>query len=140
MALGVAIALLGGTDRGGIAASDGSSGADREDPAPAPPAPPDACGEALAWVASAGLPLPAGVEYRCPSTQFAHHGTACWDGPLCRNSGFIAINLELMGDRSPEYLRHVVAHEVCHILEFQRKGTSSEPSADECAAAHGAPA
>jgi hypothetical protein len=94
----------------------------------------------LTWVAGAGLPLPAGVDYRCPSTDFAHHGAACWDASPCPRRGFIAINLALIGVSSPEYLRHVVAHEVCHILEFQSKGRWSEETADACAAAHGAPA
>ena len=104
----------------------------------APVAEPDPCAEALAWVADAGLPLPAGVGYHCPSTQFSHHGAACWNGSPCRGTGFIAINLELIGDASPEYLRHVVAHEVCHILDFQATGRTSEAGADACAAAHGA--
>ena len=104
------------------------------------PAPPDPCSDALAWVAEAGLRLPPGVGYHCPSTQFAHHGAACWNGSPCRGSAFIAINLDLMAGTSPEYLRHVVAHEVCHILDWQRTGTTSEPRADACAAAHGAPA
>ena len=110
-------------------------------PTTAPAAPvgePDPCAEALAWVADAGLPLPAGVGYHCPSTQFSHHGAACWNGSPCRGSGFIAINLELIGDASPEYLRHVVAHAVCHILDFQPTGRTSEAGADACAAAHGA--
>ena len=110
-------------------------------PTPAPAAPvaePDPCGEALAWVAGAGLPLPAGVDYHCPSTRFSHHGAACWNGSPCPDGGFIAINLELIGDASPEYLRHVVAHEVCHILDFQATGRTSEAGADACAAAHGA--
>lgn len=112
-----------------MAALDGSSPPVAEDTA-APVPSQDACAEALAWVGSVGLHLPAGVEYRCPSTQFAHHGTACWDGPFCPGGGFIAINLELIGNTTPEYLRHVVAHEVCHILEFRSIGTSTEASAD----------
>ena len=105
---------------------------------PLPPGP-DACADALAWVADAGLPLPPDVRYDCPSTQFAHHGAACWNGSPCRGSGFIAINMDLMGEVSPRYLRHVVAHEVCHILDFQAKGWTTEAAADACAAAHGAP-
>ncbi len=120
-----------------------AAGAEHEvvaEPAPAPPPPaPDPCGGALAWVAEAGLPLPPGVAYHCPSTQFAHHGAACWDAAPCRRGPFIAINLELIGDRPTEYLRHVVAHEVCHILDFQAKGWTTEAGADACAAAHGAP-
>lgn len=110
-----------------------------EPPVTAPPPPdPDACRDALAWVANAGLPLPPGVGYHCPSTQFAHHGAACWNASPCRGGPFIAINLELIGDRSTEYVRHVVAHEVCHILDFRSRGWTTEADADACAAAHGA--
>lgn len=120
------------------------------DPAPAPePAPPagpepvpvpDPCLDVLAWVADAGLPLPAGVGYRCPSTQFPHQGAACWNWGPCPGSGFIAINMDRLAGSSTAYLRHVVAHEVCHILDFRTRGTTTEAAADACAAAHGAPA
>ena len=120
-----------------------------EPPAPDPPVeagPPDSgpvpepepCADALAWVAAAGLPLPAGVDYLCPSTLFAHHGTACWDAWPCPGTGFIAINMNLGAGATVEYLRHVVAHEVCHILDFRDRGWSTEARADACAAAHGA--
>ena len=108
------------------------------EPAEQPPAP-SPCADALAWVGEAGLPLPPGVGYHCPSTQFAHHGAACWNGSPCPGTGFIAINMDLMQGTSTDYLRHVVAHEVCHILEFQATGWTTEASADACAAAHGAP-
>ena len=103
-----------------------------------PPPAPDPCADALAWVAEAGLPLPPGVGYHCPSTQFAHHGAACWSAAPCRGRPFIAINLDLIGERTTDYVRHVVAHEVCHILDFQAKGWTTEADADACAAAHGA--
>lgn len=105
------------------------------DPAPAPE--PEPCAAALAVVAGAGLPLPAGVGYRCPSTQFAHHGAACWDEWPCPGSAFIAINLDLGAGAAPEYLRHVVAHEICHIIDFRDRGWSTEPRADACAAVYG---
>ena len=113
--------------------------------APAPTSPPEPlatpCSDALAWVASAGLPLPGGVDYNCPSTQFAHHGAACWgNATFCPDRAFIAINMDLLHGTSTDYLRHVVAHEVCHILDFQSTGRSTEWGADACAAAHGAPA
>jgi len=80
------------------------------------------------------------VGYHCPSSQFAHHGAACWNnGTYCPRGGFIAINMDLMAGTSTDYLRHVVAHEICHILEFQAAGRTTEASADACAAAHGAP-
>lgn len=111
-----------------------------EVPAPPEPPSPDPCAEALAWVADAGLPLPAGVDYHCPSTQFPHHGAACWDWGPCAGGAFVAVNLARMAGSRTEYLRYVVAHEVCHILDFQRTGTTTEAGADACAAAHGAPA
>ncbi|HUR22908.1 MAG TPA: hypothetical protein VMZ73_03445 [Acidimicrobiales bacterium] len=111
------------------------------EPAPAPePAPepePEPCSDALDAVAAAGLPLPAGVGYRCPSTQFAHQGTACWDAWPCPGSSFIAINLDLGAGATPAYMRHVVAHEICHILDFRDRGWSTEPRADACAAVYG---
>lgn len=109
------------------------------DPPPAPAAP-DPCADALAWVAAAGLPLPPGASYRCPSDQFTHQGAACWNGVACPGTGFVAVNMDLMAGTSPAYLRHVVAHEICHILDFQVTGRSTESGADACAAAHGAPA
>ena len=111
-----------------------------DEPAPIPPPAPDACADALTWVEGTGLDLPDGVGYHCPSTQFPHHGAACWDAWPCRGTGFIAINMDLMRGTGTDYLRHVVAHEVCHIIDFQTTGRSTEPGADACAAAHGAPA
>lgn len=110
-----------------------------EPEAPAPPAS-TPCAEALAWVEAAGLMLPSGIGYRCPSTEFAHHGAACWNAFVCPGTGFIAINTDRMQGTSTEYLHHVVAHEICHIVDFQGTGRSSEAGADACAAAHGAPA
>lgn len=97
------------------------------------------CAEALAWVTNAGLRLPSGAGYQCPSTQFAHHGVACSYAAPCPGSRYIAINIALMGDVTPEYLRYVVAHEVCHLLHFDARRESTEPQADDCAAAYGAP-
>ena len=48
--------------------------------------------------------------------------------------------MQLLDGTSTDYLRHVVAHEVCHIVDFQATGVSSEWGADACAADHGAPA
>ena len=106
----------------------------------APPQPPavDPCQDALTWAASAGLPLPAGTGYHCPSMQFAHHGATCWYAPPCRNGRLIAINVELMGPVSQEYFRFVVAHEICHVMQFDATGDSTEAQADACAIAHGA--
>ena len=127
-----------------LAFEDGASGESApEDAAPAPPPAPDTdpCTDALAWVGETGLRLPAGVDYRCPSTRFAHQGTACWyNVDHCSGGGRIFINMDLLHGASTEYLRHVVAHEVCHILEFQAAGRTTEASAEACAAAHGAPA
>lgn len=108
-----------------------------EPPAPPPEPEPEPCADALAVVAAAGLPLPAGVDYRCPSTRFAHQGAACWDEWPCPGTAFIAINLDLGAGATPEYLRHVVAHEICHILDFRDRGWTTEPRADACAATYG---
>ena len=111
-----------------------------EEPAPPQPAPapePEPCADALASVASAGLGLPAGVDYLCPSTRFAHQGAACWDEWPCPGSAFVAINFDVGAGATPEYLRHVVAHEICHILDFRDRGWTTEPRADACAAAYG---
>jgi hypothetical protein len=97
------------------------------------------CAEALAWVAGAGLSLPPNVGYHCPSTEYPHQGAACWHAPSCPDSRFIAINTTLMGPVTPAYFHHVVAHEICHILQFDATGDSTEAQADACAAAHGAP-
>lgn len=110
-----------------------------ESASPAPPADASPCADALSWVAAAGLALPAGVGYHCPSTQFAHQGAACWKGAPCPGPGFIAVNMDLLQGTSTAHLRHVVAHEICHILEFQAAGRTTEASADACAAAYGAP-
>jgi hypothetical protein len=101
---------------------------------PAPPAP-EPCAGALDSVAQAGLPLPDGVGFRCPSTEYAHQGAACWV-TVCP-SAYIAINMDRLVDASPEYLRHVVAHEICHILDWQTTGRTSEAGADACAAGYG---
>jgi hypothetical protein len=106
---------------------------------PQPPGPGAVCAEARDWVESAGLVLPPGVEYHCPSTEFAHHGAACWYGAPCPGGGFVAVNLELMAGPTTAYVHHVVAHEFCHILQWQQTGATSEARADACAAAHGAP-
>ncbi len=115
-----------------IAASD--TGPEPTVDGEAPPLGP--CADALATAALAGLPLPAGVGYHCPSTEFAHHGAACWNGPYCPGTGFIAINLDLIGGRGTAYVRHVVAHEICHIVDFRATGRSTEASAEACAVRH----
>jgi len=107
--------------------------------APAPAPAPSPCAEALDWVAGAGLTLPAGVGYHCPSTEFAHNGAACWYSEACPGQAFIAVNMDRMPGASVEYLHHVVAHEICHILDWQATSWTTEESADACAAAHGAP-
>jgi hypothetical protein len=106
-------------------------------PTPEPARTPEPCAAALASVAAGGLPLPAGVDYQCPSTRFAHHGAACWDDWPCPGTAFIAINMSLFEGAGAEYLQHVVAHEICHIIDFRDRGWSSEPRADACAAEYG---
>jgi hypothetical protein len=107
------------------------------EPEPAPAPAPVPCADALARVAAAGLPLPAGVAYRCPSTQFAHQGAACWDDWPCPGRAFVAINLDLGAGATPARMDHVVAHEICHIIDFRDRGWSTEPRADACAASYG---
>ncbi len=94
------------------------------------------CADGLAWAADVGLRLPPGVGFRCPSTQFPHHGAACWNGSPCPRSAFVAVNLELIGTRGIDYVRHVVAHEICHILDFQATGSTTEDGAEACVATH----
>ena len=106
-------------------------------PAPAPEPELEPCSAALAGVAAGGLELPAGVEYQCPSTRFAHQGAACWVDWPCPGRAFIAINMSRLQGATPEYLRHVVAHEICHIIDFRDRGWSTEPRADACAAEYG---
>lgn len=58
---------------------------------------------------------------------------------LVRRPGrFIAINTEMMGPVRQDYFRFVVAHEICHVLQFDATGDSTEAQADACAIAHGA--
>lgn len=126
--------------QGAVRASIGPAPAPEPPPTPSAPAPPEVnpCDDALVWAASAGLPLPAGTGYHCPSTQFAHHGATCWYASQCPGRRFIAINAELMGPVSQDYFRFVVAHEICHVLHFDATGDSTEAQADACAFAHGA--
>lgn len=106
-------------------------------PAPEPEQEPEPCTASLAGVAAAGLTLPAGADYQCPSTRFAHQGAACWDEWPCPGTAFIAINMSRLQGATPEYLRHVVAHEICHIIDFRYRGWTTEPRADACAAEWG---
>jgi hypothetical protein len=107
------------------------------EPAREPEPEPEPCAASLAGVAAAGLILPAGVDYQCPSTLFAHQGAACWDEWPCPGTAFIAINMSRLQGATPEYLRHVVAHEICHIIDFRDRGWTTEPRADACAAGYG---
>ncbi len=128
-------------DASPVAAAPAESAPPENPVEPAPQPAPNPCADALTWVGGTGLTLTTDVEYHCPSTQFAHQGAACFGNrSFCPSGGFIAINMALLEGTSTDYLRHVVAHEVCHILDFQRTGTTTEAAADACAAAHGAPA
>jgi len=128
-------------DASPVAAASAESAPPESPVKPAPQPAPNPCADALTWVAETGLTLPTDVEYHCPSTQFAHQGAACFGHrSFCPEGDFIAINMALLEGTSTDYLRHVVAHEVCHILDFQRTRNTTEADADACAAAHGAPA
>ncbi|HUQ62867.1 MAG TPA: hypothetical protein VM121_03850 [Acidimicrobiales bacterium] len=100
------------------------------------------CSAARQWVAAHGLNLPAGFAFRCPDAALFADGASRW-GVTCWNCGvgtgsYIAINIDRIG-ASDETLRYVVAHETCHAIENVAIHTTSEASADACAAAHGAP-
>ncbi len=117
-------------------------------PAPAPPpaerpswgnSPEQRCASALQWVSSHGLNLPAGWGYRCPGKAIVNGaekwGMACWN---CEGTGsWIAVDIGRIG-ASDATLRYVVAHEICHAIDYMTLGASSELGADLCAATHGA--
>ncbi|MGH9226169.1 MAG: hypothetical protein ACRD2W_20830 [Acidimicrobiales bacterium] len=105
------------------------------------PSPAGECEAALADVQASGLRLPPGWGYRCPDPALdyggqPHAGVACW---VCRGGAesYIAVNPSRAG--SGGALRGVVAHEVCHAVEFAAQGWTTEASADTCAADHGWP-
>ena len=62
---------------------------------------------------------------------------ACWN---CVGDGvsWIAVDVGRIG-ASDATLRHVIAHEICHAIDYMTTGLSSEVGADLCAALHGAP-
>lgn len=124
--------------------------------ATSPPAPPtraqpvaalsaaQRCTEALAWAAAHGLVLPSGWSYRCPGPVGSGGAGQYW-GRACMNlvgecpgTAFVAIDVDLIGP-SDATLHYVLAHEICHAIELETTNTTSEPTADACAAAHGAP-
>jgi hypothetical protein len=88
----------------------------------------DRCSAARRAVENAGLHLPAGFDYRCPSSEYARWGAASL--PPC-DACFVAINVAAIGP-SDAKLRHVVAHEFCHA-----NGLEDEQAADACAARYG---
>ena len=117
--------------------------------APAPPPPPPAprveaseaerCEAARRWAAERGLEVPAGWDYRCPDGARdeqgeGHWGIACWN---CAGGSYVGINIRLIGS-SDATLRYVVAHEICHALDYVTLGLSTELTADLCATLHGA--
>jgi hypothetical protein len=99
------------------------------------------CANARQWVAEHGLALPAGWGYRCPGQALENGtprwGVACWN---CNGDGqsWIAIDIGRIG-ASDKALRYVIAHEICHAIEYTTLGISTELTADLCAALHGAP-
>ena len=114
-------------------------------PPPPPPAPPPArseaerCEAARQWVAERGLVVPTGWDYRCPHEARDEHGgehwgIACWN---CEGGSHVGINIRLIGS-SDATLRYVVAHEICHALDYVTLGISTELTADLCATLHGA--
>lgn len=102
--------------------------------------PAERCAKARQWVAAHGLVLPAGWGFRCPGSAVLggapRWGLACWN---CEGNGsWIAVDAGRIGP-SEATLRHVIAHEICHAIEYATLGLSTEPTADLCAARHGAP-
>ena len=99
------------------------------------------CANARQWVAQQGLVLPAGWGYRCPGQAVVDGapkwGMACWN---CNGDGqsWIAVDIGRIG-ASDKALRYVIAHEICHAIEYMGLGISTEITADLCAALHGAP-
>src|SRR5947209_19463506 len=90
----------------------------------------DRCEAARQAVENHGDHLPAGVEFRCPGSEFPRWGAtslppcgACW----------VEINTGAIGPDEAK-LRHVVAHEFCH-----SNGVVDEQAADDCAARYGFP-
>ncbi len=112
-------------------------------PSTAPPAgtsPAERCAAARAWLAQRGLILPAGWEFRCPGPAVENGvprwGLACWNCER-NNKNWIAVDVGRIGS-SEATLRHVVAHETCHAIEYMTLGLSTELTADLCAAYYGA--
>lgn len=98
------------------------------------------CQDALAWVGAAGLVLPGGWGYRCPGPALDEQGAGHW-GLACLNcdgGNFVEINIALVGS-SEATLHYVVAHEICHSIDYATLGLTTELTADLCAALHGAP-
>jgi hypothetical protein len=100
------------------------------------------CAAARQWGEAHGLALPKGFAFRCPDPAVFADGASRW-GTTCWNCGigagsYVAINIDRIGS-SDDALRYVIAHETCHAIENVVTSTTSEASADACAAAHGAP-
>ena len=122
-------------------------------PAPAPPEdppapPPAGCGDALAEVNAAGLYVPAGFAFYCPGTArdtdgSLHQGLTSTSEVIVWEDGRVEVHggkIEVDTSRISSYarLRHVIAHEICHAIDLSTAPwTTSEGSAEGCAAAHG---
>ncbi len=108
---------------------------------PSGTSPAERCAAARQWVGQRGLALPSGWGFRCPGSAVmdgtARWGLACWD---CEGNGssWIAVDIGRIG-ASEATLRHVVAHETCHAIDYASLGLTTELTADLCAALHGAP-
>ena len=99
------------------------------------------CRAALRDVEAAGLALPDLFEYRCPGDarlfpgDTQHWGSTCAYASLCPDGAYVAVNPTAIG-ASEARMRYVVAHEICHALDFLAHRPVSEAGADSCAAAH----
>lgn len=116
---------------------------------PGPPAPRDRCGPALADVSASGLTVPAGFVFNCPASAqdsdgSIHQGLTSWV-PGCPSTVHVPgqgcyVDVNPSRVSSDGYLRHVVAHELCHAWQYVTWGVTSEAFADFCAAKFGFPA
>jgi hypothetical protein len=107
------------------------------------------CQNAETAVNAAGIFIAAGYEFRCPAGATDEVGGQHWGisslWPICTPSDgtvhsgcYVEVNVDRIGP-SDALLRHVIAHEFCHTIEYVATGTTSELAADACAAAAGFP-
>lgn len=96
------------------------------------------CEFATQQVFEAGLQPPPGWSYACPAPAWGqgreHRGRTCYVPCFGYPALTIEVNPNLGGS-----LPGIIAHEICHAWEYDEYGTTSESSADDCAARWGFP-